>query len=121
MFNRCQYVVNETIRVSGYKDLCKDGLQRLRILCSIADMLKIGALSLIGLAVLSWFVLGPGQQFESDLPPTIRAELGPLKHRPEDHAAAQDQRRGQPQATRISSRQEAPDAPVRDINLRLSR
>ncbi|MFT5180506.1 MAG: hypothetical protein ACI8S3_000380 [Alphaproteobacteria bacterium] len=84
-------------------------------------MLKIGALSLIGLAVLGWFVLGPSQRFESDPPPTIRAELGPLKHRPEGHAAAQNQWRGQPQATRISSRQEVSAAPARDINLRLNR
>jgi len=81
-------------------------------------MLKIGSVSLIGLAVLGWVIIGPGLAFENDPPPpTIRAELGPVKHRPPGYIAEQNQ----PRVTRISSRQGSEDAPALDVNLRLIR
>ncbi|NKB48808.1 MAG: hypothetical protein GKS02_05510 [Alphaproteobacteria bacterium] len=84
-------------------------------------MLKIGFVSLIGIAVLGWFVLGPGQMLPVETPPTIRADFGPLRHRPEGALAQQDQWRGQHQATRISSQQGPQDASTTDALLRLSR
>ena len=80
-------------------------------------MLKIGAVSLVGMAFLGWFVLGPGQQLETNPPPTIRAEVGPIKHRPEGYASVQNQ----PQATPIFSRQVASDAPAGETYYRLNR
>jgi hypothetical protein len=80
-------------------------------------MLKIGFVSFIGLAVLGWFVGGPGVAVATDPPPTIRADLSPIKYRPEGYMAAQDV----PRATRISSRRQDQDAPAVDAQLRLSR
>lgn len=80
-------------------------------------MLKIGVVSIIGLAALGWFVLGPGVAVVTDAPLKIRADLSPVKHRPAGYVAAQDV----PRVTRISSRQEDQDVPAIDALLRLSR
>lgn len=80
-------------------------------------MLKIAALTLFGLAVLGWLGLGLAEKFQSDSPPTIYAQPGPIKHRPAVYVAAQDQ----PRATRISSRHGSEDVPAIDVILRLSR
>ncbi len=82
-------------------------------------MLKLTSVILIGLAVVVWLVAGPGQAFDNGPPPpTIRAEPGPIKHRPEGHVAG----RNQQQATPITIRQDAQnDPPVIDINLILAR
>jgi hypothetical protein len=80
-------------------------------------MLKIGVVSLIGLAALGWFVLGPGQKYLDDPPPTIRADAQPFKHRPHGYVAARNRER----TIRISSRQTSQDAPAIDINLLLAR
>jgi hypothetical protein len=69
------------------------------------------------LAVLGWFVLGPGLTVATDPPPTIRADLSPIKHRPDGYVASQDV----PRVTRISSRRQDQDAPAIDTLLRLSR
>lgn len=80
-------------------------------------MLKIGLVSIIGLAVLGWFVGGPGLAVATVPPPTIHADLSPIKHRPEGYVAARDV----PRATQVSSRQQDQDAPAIDTLLRLSR
>lgn len=80
-------------------------------------MLKIGVVSLLGFAVLGWFVLGPGQKYFDDPPPTIRADVEPFKHRPHGYVAARNRER----TIRISSRQTSQDAPVIDVNLLLAR
>jgi hypothetical protein len=81
-------------------------------------MLKLAAVSLIGLAVVGWLVAGPPQKFANDpLTPTIRAEPGPIKHRPAGYVAGQDQ----PQATPISIQQSAEDTAPIDVNLILPR
>lgn len=81
-------------------------------------MLKILLVSLVGFAVLGWFVSNPDGLFDgATIPPTIRAEPGPFKHRPESYVAQQDQ----PKATRISIRQSPQSAPAIDVNLLLAR
>lgn len=80
-------------------------------------MLKIGAASLVGLGVLGWLVLGPGQLFDNEPPPTIRAEPGPIKHRPDGYVAEQNQL----QATKVSSTQDPQNTPPIDVILRLAR
>ena len=52
-------------------------------------MWKINTVGLIGLAVLGLLILDPGQMFANDPPPTIRADLGPINHRPEGYMAEQ--------------------------------
>jgi hypothetical protein len=82
-------------------------------------MLKLAAASLIGLAVVGWLVAGPDQAFDNrPTPPTIRAEPGPIKYRPESYVAGHNQ----PRATPITIRQVAPDdASAIDVNLILAR
>jgi len=80
-------------------------------------MLKIGVVSLIGLAALGWFVLGPGQTFLGDPPPMIRADAEPFKHRPHAYVAARNRER----TARISGRQDPQDTPAIDVNLILAR
>lgn len=80
-------------------------------------MLKIGVVSLIGLAVLGWLVLNPVQIIDNDPPPKIRADAEPFKHRPHGYVAARNRER----TIRISSRQDPQDTPAIDINLLLAR
>ncbi|NNE82465.1 MAG: hypothetical protein HKN28_00690 [Alphaproteobacteria bacterium] len=80
-------------------------------------MLKIALVSIIGLAVLAWFVGGPGLAVATVPPPTIHADLSPIKHRPEGYVAGLEV----PRATQVSSRQEDQDGPQVDTLLRLSR
>ena len=81
-------------------------------------MLKIVLVSLVGFAALGWFVSNPDALFYgAKIPPTVRAEPGPIKHRPEGYVAVQNQ----PGAVRISSRQDRQDTLAIDVNLILAR
>jgi len=83
-------------------------------------MLKIGIVTLIGLAVLGWLVLNPGQLFDTDPPPIIRADAGPVKHRPNGYVAARNSAWATPISFR-QNRQAAQDASAIEINLLLAR
>ena len=80
-------------------------------------MWKINTVGLIGLAVLGLLILDPGQMFANDPPPTIRADLGPIKHRPEGYMAEQQW----PRVTTISTRSDSPNAQGIDVYFRLPR
>lgn len=54
-------------------------------------MMRIGAVSLIGVVALAWLLFGAAPAFDRGTPPTIRAIPGPVKHRPEGFKAAPQQ------------------------------
>jgi hypothetical protein len=74
-------------------------------------MLKIVLVSVLGFAVLGWFVSDPDALFDgATIPPTIRADSQPFKHRPNSYTAAQK-----------SLRQAAQNVQPADVNLILAR
>ena len=80
-------------------------------------MLKLGAISLVGLVVYGWFALEIGQILGSDPPPTISADKGPIRHRPEGYVAA----RGLDRAMWFVGQQGPQDTTAIDVNLILNR
>lgn len=88
-------------------------------------MLKIVSVSLAGLAVLGWFLSNPSQLIDNGAPPVIRADAGPIKHRPDGYVAARNRAWATPVSLRQGQgqpgRQTARDASAIDINLLLAR
>lgn len=88
-------------------------------------MLKIALVNLIGFAVLGWFIANPNQVFDSNPPPVIRADAGPIKHRPDGYVAARNKAWAAPVSARQDrnqpDRQTTQDASAIDINLILAR